>query len=791
MVEITIIDEVSGKFEAPLEIFCEVVEAMKLPEKGAFMTAAFQSGNWDGKVSLMDEEGFFDVFMIDIIEKVLQRNGIRDEDIKFTDMRLPVKHSREDLPETIDKDFFADHGVELWDHQVRFFNKFMDAECGIWDASTSSGKTLAMGGLAKLYDKFYPSLHLTVNQKLANDAAKVFKTLGLDYVVITAKTPVKKRQELINTHRHIITTRKLAMNMKDCFDEFQGVLSLDECYHPSHELLTRSGWKSIADIQIGDEVIAYDAETGQLRFEKAFHKIEKHFSGELLNLKSGEKYDLLVTPNHDQPVRSKKDSPMKKIKMKDFKKGMIIPYSGVYDGDDSHLSPLDRLRIAYEADGHLLYESVDGVTFTYRFTFRRERKIEQMRILLAENNIEYRLLTNKRGDTSFVFKSNLKLEKTLKWFDPFVSYNRNMEFLHEISLWDGSIVYQNSNKAATWEVKDQSEANFVCTVAHLCGHKATVKKYPSRNKTNSYSVYWSKKSEAKQTGNLPVEVPYDGMVYCVSVESGNLLTRRNGKIGISGNCHIYGSEFHEFAKEKLGDCPIRLGLSGSLPDKDKLKLQRIKNVINGGVIDEVLPGYLMEKGYASTIDVRMIEIDDLIGKRKMFEAGDEWCWEMELAHYGTEERIRVIGDFIEKNCPRNTLIITWNSTALELAKYLECDVIVDSTPQSEREEYFAKFDEVDDYRLVVTPGTGGFGVSIDLLYYGVLLDIGENPSVAGQGIGRFMRKDHVNGLKDHSVVWDIFSNLKSGKKQATGRRAYYKKRGIPFQPKYGKLKVTE
>ena len=484
MVEITIIDEVSGKLEAPLDIFCEVVEAMKLPEKGAFMTAAFQSGNWDGKVSLMDEDGFFDVFMIDIIEKVLQRNGIRDEDIKFTDMRLPLKHSREELPDTIDKDFFSDYGVELWDHQVRFFNKFIDAECGIWDASTSSGKTLAMGGLAKLYDKFYPSLHLTVNQKLANDAAKVFKTLELDYVVITAKTPVKKRQELINTHRHIITTRKLAMNMKDCFDEFQGVLSLDES-------------------------------------------------------------------------------------------------------------------------------------------------------------------------------------------------------------------------------------------------------------------------------------------------------------------HIYGEEFHAFAKEKLGDCPIRLGLSGSLPDKDKLKLQRIKNVINGDVIDEVLPGYLMEKGYASTIDVRMIEIDDLIGKRKMFEAGDEWCWEMELAHYGTSERISVIGDFIEKNCPRNTLIITWNSTALELAKYLGCDVIVDSTPQAEREEYFAKFDEVDDYRLVVTPGTGGFGVSIDLLYYGVLLDIGENPSVAGQGIGRFMRKDHVNGLKDHSVVWDIFSNLKSGKKQATGRRAYYKKRGIPFQPKYGKLKVTE
>lgn len=483
---ITVVDEVNAVLSnIPHDDLMVIVEKMKIMDPSAFTTAAYRSRNWDGKIPMVTELGEFSLFQLDDVVTILASLDYNPDLITLEDLRNPIKHPS-NLAETVEYDMFTELlGNDLWDHQYDGVKKLVQAEKGIYDAATSAGKTTVIGAIAKIYDPYYKSLTTTINESLAESAYKVLKNLGLDVYLMTAKTPVKKRQDIINTHRHIITTRKLAINCKTYFDGFDGVSIIDEL-------------------------------------------------------------------------------------------------------------------------------------------------------------------------------------------------------------------------------------------------------------------------------------------------------------------HIFGDEFEKFCNDTISESPIRVGLTGTLPDakKNKLKRQRILNVIGGDVVMEVLPGYLMDRGYAAKLDIRMVKIDDTVGREKMKTAGEkEWCWEMENAHYGNEERAEAIANFIMKNCPRNLLVIAAPEVGIKIANFLGCDFIDKDTKKAIRDNCHQMFDKRDDYKLVATPGTSGVGLSIDLIHYGVVVDIGENPAKAGQAVGRFMRKDTAGELKDSCVVFDIYSNTKYGMRQAAGRRKYYKERGFTFIPDYDIIKA--
>lgn len=481
-----IIDEVTAKLEGlPSNHHEYLMEKMALMEAGAFMTAAYRSGNWSGKVPLFDERGFFSMYQLDELFSHLITLKYDIDSIEVEDMREPLKHPVEEPP-TVEKDYLKDFGLEFWDHQEESVNAIIQNDKGIIDAATSSGKTLIMAATAYYYDEYYPSISITITVKLAKDAAKLYDRLGLDYVILDASKTLKQRSELIKQHRHIITTRKIAINHAEDFEGFNGVISIDEV-------------------------------------------------------------------------------------------------------------------------------------------------------------------------------------------------------------------------------------------------------------------------------------------------------------------HKLGDKFYEVATTAFGDCPIRVGFSGSLPDKrkDPLKRQRIFNMIGGGVLKEVLPGYLMEQGHAATLDIRLVKINDTIGRGKQSEIGERlWDWDMEESHYNTSQpRIEVIADFIKKNCIRNTLIISRPEVVKHVAEILKCDFITGETKEEDREVMFEKFDVMDDYILAASHGTTGTGLSIDLIHYGVVIDIGSNPALAGQSIGRFLRKDQEGDKKDSAIVYDIYTNLKYGLKQKRERVKYYKERGFSFREDYAVLDV--
>ena len=73
------------------------------------------------------------------------------------------------------------------------------------------------------------------------------------------------------------------------------------CYDDETEVLCKSGWKLFKDVTKEDEILCYNKETKELRYDHPLNLFEYDYNGKLIQIK-GSSIDLLVTPNHNMLV---------------------------------------------------------------------------------------------------------------------------------------------------------------------------------------------------------------------------------------------------------------------------------------------------------------------------------------------------------------------------------------------------------------------------------------------------------------------------------------------------------
>lgn len=342
-----------------------------------------------------------------------------------------------------------------------------------------------------------------------------------------------------------------------------GLTVADECFHPDHELLTPSGWVSIADLPEDAQVMSFDAHTDTMRFEPILRKVVKPFSGNLIAI-AGRGFHTVTTPNHEQPIKREKAHGWSvcRIPVADLllKSRIKLPIAGYVSGDDGRrITDWERLLIAFEADGHHLYTSKNSGIHTYRFSFRRPRKISRLKSILSGCGIDHSVSVNCRGDTSITFKHTSLLPKNFDWFDPYVSSPLNADFLEELTHWDG----WSNDEGCFFEHLLESTANTIVIIAKLCGRAASIIKTGYSGREKRYRVRWfADKPWISPKGYTKTMVPYSGDVHCVTVPSGNVLTRYKGSLSISGNCHRMSAETFSQAMFKFNSY-LRLGLSAT------------------------------------------------------------------------------------------------------------------------------------------------------------------------------------------------------------------------------------
>lgn len=85
----------------------------------------------------------------------------------------------------------------------------------------------------------------------------------------------------------------------------QTYMDVNKCFHPSHECLTRAGWKHYTELTLEDEIATLNRETNALEYQKPSHIHVYDHDGEMIHFAAGYN-DVLVTPNHRMWVDEKK-----------------------------------------------------------------------------------------------------------------------------------------------------------------------------------------------------------------------------------------------------------------------------------------------------------------------------------------------------------------------------------------------------------------------------------------------------------------------------------------------------
>lgn len=336
------------------------------------------------------------------------------------------------------------------------------------------------------------------------------------------------------------------------------VMAHVECYSDDTEILTPSGWKFIKDINIGDIVYQYNYDS-MLEETKVLHTVNKKYNGQMYSFGS-KSNNCLVTPNHQMLIQRKKRSGWKveKVLAKDlrFHSSIKLPWTVIYNkGTVNHLTALDRIKIAIQADGTLgMQYNRDGSKvpkgnnggFTHAFRFSKKRKISRLKKILKDANIDFSETLIANGNTQILVK--LEVGKNYKDFTSWIDLsdktsNWCKEFIEELVNWDGNCINYYFSK-------DKKQVDFCQHVGILAGYHSTVGFTPDfRNKKGQtkYRVSFNKKKNLWRhiIGMHNSLEDYNGSVVCVSVSSGAIVTRRNGKTFIAGNC------IHNLAYEKL------------------------------------------------------------------------------------------------------------------------------------------------------------------------------------------------------------------------------------------------
>ena len=405
-------------------------------------------------------------------------------------------------------------------------------------APTGSGKSILAGKIAALAASKSRVLVLCSQSHLIKQNLDKFCAFSdIDAGIYCAQLGRKD-----TTNRVIFASRDSLGRKPDVCGSFDGII-LDECFPPDVEILTNKGFIRF-DQLTGDEVVAQvKKDTLEISFCKPIKFIKKWAENtKLVTLKSAKKIDISMTENHEVVFFKENNSeilkePVKYIKTKN--RGMFR--AGYLPSDkNSLLTPIEKLMIAYQADG-----SKHSTSRAY-FTFAKQRKIDDFMALMQEGNFEFKEISCGKPRTSNCSprrRFSVTMKHKTKFLDEFFDIEKlTLEKAHEIIeymvKWDGS---KYSDNLYIFSSTEKRNSDFYQAIACMCGYSSFQSKQDdnrSEKFNTTYKLFIKKRTNKIKLQNVTKTTSdYTGYLHCVRVEHGNIIVRKNGKPLIIGNCH--------------------------------------------------------------------------------------------------------------------------------------------------------------------------------------------------------------------------------------------------------------
>lgn len=346
------------------------------------------------------------------------------------------------------------------------------------------------------------------------------------------------------------------------------------CLDSSTEILTMDGWKGIGDVSTAMRVAAFNIDENCIKWERPSEVIERGVceDEEFYEINSPH-LDIRVTGGHDIVFKGR-NSDWSKLRAEELcskKSGYIIPVSSNINNHGIELTD-DEIRFIglFITDG-CLNKSNNTIYFSQSLA-QPISFHEYIKNTINGCGIKFGEYRSKRkGDLSqyedmMVYTMSKGMPKTecgkTGWNAVFndsmidkqiPEYMLNMNrrqlgiFLEAINLGNGC-----KFKTVTWTPKTMSistgNKNMADRLQALCvinGYRCNIST-ANYNLSPLYILRICDKTEAHVGGanseqsrsrlSKSEKTKDDTRVWCVTVESGNIVTRRNGKVAIMGNC---------------------------------------------------------------------------------------------------------------------------------------------------------------------------------------------------------------------------------------------------------------
>lgn len=335
---------------------------------------------------------------------------------------------------------------------------------------------------------------------------------------------------------------------------------VDECVTGDTEVLTDSGYKRFDSVTEEDLFAQYN-DDGSIEFVKPIRLIKNQYDGDLICWEPRQGHHIRMTPHHVQPMYYVKSRKVKEKYICDVKfgQGNNLIASGHGSGAKEHLTPIDRLAIACQADG-----SVQTVCKTYTrwlISLRRERKISRLLSLFNDAGIEYNEVKSLRPRyRRFTFSMPSTVTKTLTTHFSLsdFSYNMAREFVDEVRRWDGHTGENHYEYLSS--VKENTD--FVSAVATLGGYICNQVVVVDNRKETYKDLYrvFMRNGTYRQCQAIKKTIryePFSGYVYCVEVPSHKIIVRAEGLTFVTGNCHSLSNAAWQSLLKVLEESPAK------------------------------------------------------------------------------------------------------------------------------------------------------------------------------------------------------------------------------------------
>lgn len=399
---------------------------------------------------------------------------------------------------------------------------------------------------------------------------------GVQSVYSALKKSEKKDQDTPPQYRHF---------------GWRDIIIIDECFSPDTEILTEKGFVKFEDLDVC-KVAQYDVSNEEISFTEPLHYIRKPAADGLLKIKSNKNFDLLLTPKHEMIVNSKKVKAENVVKGSNYK----MPMAGKGIGVETTLESWEKLAICYQADGSLHKENING-SIIMAFSFSKERKIEKFLELMREGDFSWNEVSGKasrnvkvKARRRFMVYMPLLVSKSIEGYFsiPHLSEVKAKEIIEYMNLWDGHVATKNIYLYTTTNKK---MADFYQAVATLANYRSdlTITEDNRKETFNTcYRLFVNKSSNVATTSSFePEKIEYCGDVYCVEMPKGAIVVRRNGKVLITGNCHMLSPEaetMYQFVIGKFKEINPQLKIIGLTATPYRLKQGMITD---GGIFTDI------------------------------------------------------------------------------------------------------------------------------------------------------------------------------------------------------------